>query len=45
MRYANEVPADDLYIPHGSDERNKEISSIQMISTLYIPHGSDERDY
>ena len=21
MRYANEVPIDDLYIPHGSDER------------------------
>ena len=21
MRYANEVPGDDLYIPHGSDER------------------------
>jgi len=21
MRYANEVPKDDLYIPHGSDER------------------------
>jgi len=20
MRYANEVPVDDLYIPHGSDE-------------------------
>jgi len=23
MRYANEVPNDDLYIPHGSDESDK----------------------
>jgi len=43
MRYANEVPRDDLYIPHGSDESIQEKKNAFGTERLYIPHGSDER--
>jgi len=32
-----------LYIPHGSDEREKCRILILSTTELYIPHGSDER--
>jgi len=41
MRYASEVP-DDLYIPHGSDERRCLRFRKADVLALYIPHGSDE---
>ena len=43
MRYADKVPADDLYIPHGSDESYILNINIYRFIILYIPHGSDER--
>ena len=34
-----------LYIPHGSDERNKILTNLYNELELYIPHGSDESTY
>jgi len=42
MRYAGEVPHDDLYIPHGSDESLQYLRDRKIKYLLYIPHGSDE---
>jgi len=37
MRYANEVPRDDLYIPHGSDERGEGMS-VSVAIAIFISH-------
>jgi len=37
MRYANEVPNDDLYIPHGSDESERYFLSPSF-SQYFISH-------
>jgi len=36
--------SDQLYIPHGSDERRLYLTTIMRKVNLYIPHGSDERN-
>ena len=33
---------EQLYIPHGSDERKVRIEKLREGYFLYIPHGSDE---
>ena len=43
MRYANEVPDSDIYIPHGSDESEQDRFFRNDSALIYIPHGSDER--
>jgi len=37
MRYANEVPEGDLYIPHGSDERNPRPRHFHLILNSLYP--------
>ena len=37
MRYANEVPRDDLYIPHGSDESIQE-KKTRSAPNVFISH-------
>jgi len=37
MRYANEVPGDDLYIPHGSDE-SQEMKELLSALDFFISH-------
>jgi len=39
---SNKKEAAELYIPHGSDERDWKEDMIQEAVLLYIPHGSDE---
>jgi len=38
MRYANEVPKDDLYIPHGSDERLHQKVVPASFASAFISH-------
>jgi len=43
MRYANEVPGDDLYIPHGSDESAHDVKRFHNLY-FFISHMVQMKD-